>query len=42
MNDLQRIVCEWCRSQNLTTAKSCAVCGAPLDIKNLVSESGSR
>lgn len=42
MNDLQRIACEWCKSQNLTTAKSCAFCGAPLDIKNLVSESGWR
>ena len=32
MNDLQRIVCEWCKGQNLTAAKACAFCGAPLDI----------
>ena len=32
MNDLQRIVCEWCKGQNLTAAKACVFCGAPLDI----------
>ncbi len=42
MDPLQRIVCEWCRSQNPPHAVSCWACGAPLDIKNLVSESGWR
>lgn len=39
---LQRIVCEWCGSQNYVNVLSCWACGAPLDIKNLVSESGWR
>src|SRR3954451_23649972 len=42
MDNLQRIVCEWCKSQNYANALSCWACGAPLDIKNLVSESGWR
>src|SRR4051812_11825050 len=42
MDTLQRIVYEWCRSQNPVHATSCWACGAPLDIKNLVSESGWR
>src|SRR6478609_1561842 len=42
MDTLQRIVCEWCSSQNYPNATSCWACGAPLDIKNLVSESGWR
>src|SRR3954465_11105136 len=42
MDTLQRIQCEWCRSQNLPQATSCSTCGAPLDIRNLVSESGWR
>jgi uncharacterized protein (AIM24 family) len=42
MDTLQRIVCEWCKSQNYPNALSCWACGAPLDIKNLVSESGWR
>src|SRR5882672_9031754 len=39
---LQRITCEWCQAQNQKTALSCWSCGAPLDIRNLVSESGWR
>jgi uncharacterized protein (AIM24 family) len=42
MDAVQRIQCEWCRSQNLPQAVSCWACGAPLNIRNLVSESGWR
>jgi uncharacterized protein (AIM24 family) len=38
----QRIVCEWCRNQNPVAATQCATCGAPLNVANLVSESGWR
>src|SRR5882724_5677234 len=39
---IERIACEWCFAQNQKTALSCRACGAPLDIRNLVSESGWR
>jgi hypothetical protein len=39
---LERITCEWCQGQNEKTALACWACGAPLDIRNLVSESGWR
>src|SRR5438045_1756361 len=39
---LERIRCEWCQAMNEKSALSCRACGAPLDIKNLVSESGWR
>lgn len=39
---LERIQCQWCQSMNEKTALSCRTCGAPLDIRNLVSESGWR
>ena len=39
---LERIQCQWCQSMNEKTALSCRACGAPLDIRNLVSESGWR
>ena len=42
MDAYQRIVCEWCNNQNQTGATQCQFCGAPLDVKNLVSESGWR
>ena len=38
----QRLECQWCRSQNLATARTCDTCGAPLDVRNLVSDSGWR
>ena len=38
----ERIVCEWCTAQNQKSALSCRSCGAPLDVRNLVSESGWR
>jgi len=39
---LQRLECQWCKSMNEPTALSCRSCGAPLDVKDLVSESGWR
>ncbi len=39
---LERIQCQWCQAMNPKTALSCSACGAPLDIRNLVSESGWR
>ena len=39
---LARIECQWCKSQNEATALTCRACGAPLDVKNLVSDSGWR
>ncbi len=39
---LERIQCQWCQSMNAKTALACRSCGAPLDIRNLVSESGWR
>jgi uncharacterized protein (AIM24 family) len=39
---LERIQCQWCKSMNPKTALTCVSCGAPLDIRNLVSESGWR
>lgn len=37
-----RIECQWCHTQSPVTARSCDTCGAPLDVKDLVSESGWR
>ncbi|MGI8788798.1 MAG: AIM24 family protein [Pyrinomonadaceae bacterium] len=39
---IERITCKWCHAMNEKTAVSCRACGAPLDIKDLVSESGWR
>jgi uncharacterized protein (AIM24 family) len=39
---LQRIQCHWCQAMNEKTALNCRSCAAPLDIKDLVSESGWR
>src|SRR5579862_415438 len=39
---LERIQCQWCQSMNVTGATACRACGAPLDVRNLVSESGWR
>jgi uncharacterized protein (AIM24 family) len=39
---LERIQCQWCQSMNDKAALACRSCGAPLDIRNLVSESGWR
>jgi len=42
MDPLQRIVCDWCNGQSPAGATSCVACGAPLNVKNLVSDSGWR
>jgi len=34
--------CQWCHGQNPPDQKACASCGAPLDVRNLVSDSGWR
>src|SRR3954462_15624861 len=39
---LERLQCQWCQSMNPKQAVTCRACGAPLDIRNLVSESGWR
>jgi uncharacterized protein (AIM24 family) len=39
---IERILCQWCQSMNEKTDTACRTCGAPLDIRNLVSESGWR
>jgi uncharacterized protein (AIM24 family) len=41
MDAYSRIVCQWCGNQNQGSAQ-CAFCGAPLDGKDLVTESGWR
>ena len=41
MDAYQRIVCQWCNNQN-TDPRQCGFCGAPLDVTNMVSESGWR
>lgn len=40
--DVERIVCSWCHAQNEPDATTCARCGAPLDVSNVVSDSGWR
>jgi uncharacterized protein (AIM24 family) len=37
---MERIECQWCKAQNDSQRTSCATCGAPLDQKNLVTDSG--
>ena len=39
---MDRIQCQWCRAQNDPGATTCSTCGAPLDARNLVSDSGWR
>ena len=38
----ERVQCQWCQGMNEKSALACHSCGAPLDIRNLVSESGWR
>jgi uncharacterized protein (AIM24 family) len=38
----QRVQCRWCRGQSPASATTCERCGAPLDIRNLVSDAGWR
>jgi uncharacterized protein (AIM24 family) len=37
---MDRIECQWCKAQNEPDRTSCVTCGAPLDVKNRVSDSG--
>ncbi len=37
---MDRIECQWCRAQNEPNRTSCVTCGAPLDTRNMVSDSG--
>jgi len=39
---LERLKCNWCQGMNLKTDLSCQFCGAPLDLADVVSESGWR
>ncbi len=39
---IQRIQCQWCHSMNEKFALTCRSCGAALDVRDLVSESGWR
>jgi len=41
-DSFDRIQCQWCQGMNEKAALACHSCGAPLDIRNLVSESGWR
>jgi uncharacterized protein (AIM24 family) len=38
----QRLECQWCHAHNLTDARSCDRCGAPLDVRDRVSDAGWR
>jgi len=37
---MERIECQWCKAQNEPERTSCGTCGAPLDKRNLVTDSG--
>ena len=37
---MDRIQCQWCRAQNEMGQTNCGTCGAPLDVKDKVSDSG--
>ena len=40
MSDVaERIACGWCHAQSAVTAQTCERCGAPLDVRNLVTDS---
>ncbi len=39
---MERVECQWCSVQNEPGSVSCVACGAPLDVRNLVSDSGWR
>jgi uncharacterized protein (AIM24 family) len=38
----QRIQCRWCHAQSPSSARSCDRCGAPLDVRDAVTDSGWR
>jgi len=37
---MDRIECQWCQAQNEIGRPNCLTCGAPLDVKDLVTDSG--
>lgn len=39
---MERLQCRWCDGQNPTQATTCQMCGAPLDVRDVVSDSGWR
>lgn len=39
---VERLQCRWCQGMNEKTALSCRTCGAPLDVRDVISESGWR
>jgi len=39
---VERVECRWCGLQNEPGAASCTTCGAPLDLRDLVTDSGWR
>ena len=39
---MELVECQWCRGQNQPGTSTCTVCGAPLDARNAVSDSGWR
>jgi uncharacterized protein (AIM24 family) len=38
----ERIQCRWCHAQSPTSARTCDRCGAPLDVRDTVTDSGWR
>lgn len=38
----ERVACGWCHAHSPVTAQTCDRCGAPLDVRNLVTDSGWR
>ena len=42
MSTYERIQCQWCGAQTTVGATTCVACGAPLDVRDLVTDSGWR
>src|SRR5262249_11948513 len=38
----QRVACKWCRAQSPASERTCERCGAPLDLRDAVTDSGWR
>lgn len=38
----ERLACKWCKAQSPSSARTCERCGAPLDARNVVTDSGWR
>ena len=39
---VEAILCGWCKAQNPPDTTTCMTCGAPLDVRDKVSDSGWR